>query len=368
MFPRIVGGTIAVAAWTVVSTATLRADVEKPDRAVQDVVAGKAVPARTVNDLVAGVRRWVVSIEVERTKDLPLPPKARVATHGPREARDYFKRPAAPVTGLLVDRHGHVLTSFYNVAGTVKSIRVHLDDGRTRKAKVLARAEPDDLALLALERDEELFSEAAWTGPPWAKATPKTGAFLLAIGRAPDPSRVTVTDGIISALGRNGRRTLQTDAKLNYGNVGGPLIDLDGQVVAVSGFVGHTKVDWGMNSGIGFGTTVETIRSALPGLLAGKNVEPPIRPFLGIQSDEFNADIAGAPVMEVVPGSSAASAGVKKGDVIVEFDGRSVDNFNQLKILIYTRRVGEKVTFKVHRGGKTLSLQGTLGKFPSAAP
>ena len=318
---------------------------------------------RTVSDLVEGVRPWVVSIEVERSRDVASPGGSQTGRL-PVEARDYFTRPDGPVTGLLVDRRGHVLTSAYNVAGTLRSLRIRLDDGRVLAARILAKAEADDVALLRLEDSEELFEEDAWRDPPWASRSPGVGRFVFAIGRSPSVERPTVTEGIVSALGRNGERTLQMDAKLNYGNSGGPVLDLDGRIVGLSGFVGHTRTEWGFNSGIGFASTVETLKEILPRMLAGKNVQPRRRPFLGIRSSENNTEVVGAPVEEVVKDSSASAAGVQGGDVIVEFDGVRVESFNQLRVLIYTRRIGDEVSYRVRRGDETILLRGRLGSFP----
>jgi S1-C subfamily serine protease len=269
------------------------------------------------------------------------------------------------VTGLLVDRHGHVLTSNYNLLGTIKSVTVRLPSGKERAATVVARDPFDDLALLRLKGDGEVATKAQWREPPWAEASPvAAGSLVFALGRGPSPERMNLSEGIISAVGRNSSRAVQIDAKLNYGNVGGPLVDLDGKIVGICGFVGHVYHQWGLNSGIGFATTAETIRRILPRLLEGKDVKPPPRPFLGIQSEPAGGGNDGAPVIKVVPGSSAASAGVKSKDVIIRFNGEEVPNFTRLRFLIFSRKVGDEVEFVVRRGEKEITLKGVLGKFP----
>ncbi|MEC8895918.1 MAG: trypsin-like peptidase domain-containing protein [Planctomycetota bacterium] len=326
----------------------------------------EAADPGSISGLAQGVADWVVSIKVDRSKDIEIP-RSQLPFNGrvSPESQSYFKRPSGQVTGLLVDRRGFILTSNYNLLGTIRSVTVLLADGRERKAKVVARDPLDDLALLRLQDEGEPVPEGKWKPPPWAKSSPGvSGRFVFAIGRGPSPRRLNVSEGIISAVGRNTKRAVQIDAKLNYGNVGGPLVDLDGKVVGLCGFVGHTYHQWGLNSGIGFATTVETIRRVLPQMMEGKDIKVPPRPFLGIQSEPGGSSNDGAPVVEVVPESSAASAGVQKKDVITRFNGQAVPNFDRLRFLIFSCKVGDKVEFVVRRDGKEISLKGVLGKFP----
>jgi len=332
---------------------------------------GRATEApATVDDLLRSIEPWLVALRVERQKDIEVPqgelPFGGVAG-AQGESKDYFARPSGWVTGVLVDPRGFVLTSDYNVAGELRSIVVRLPSGVERGASVLARSEFDDLALLELEGNEPAVDEDTWDDPPWAESVPRSGRIVFAVGRAPDPARSTITDGVISALGRNGDRAIQVDAKLNYGNVGGPLVDLDGRLVGITGFVGHTYPQWGFNSGIGFATSARTIRELLPRLSDGRDVEIADVPFLGVQSEVVESEVRGAPVLLIIAGSSAEKAGVQKGDVIVEFNGHALDNFNQLRFLIFARRVGETVTFKVRRGEAYLDLEGVLGKRPASS-
>lgn len=326
-----------------------------------------AAEAGKISDLVAGVANWIVAIKVDRSKDIEIP-RSQLPFNGrvSPESQSYFKRPPGFVTGLLVDRRGYVLTSNYNLLGTIRSVTVQLAGGVECKAKVVARDPLDDLALLRLQGKGVLAAKQDWKDPPWAESSPTaSGRFIFAIGRGPLPKRLNVSEGIVSAVGRNSNRALQIDAKLNYGNVGGALVDLDGKVVGLCGFVGHTYHQWGLNSGIGFASTVETIRKVLPRMIEGKDIEAPPRPFLGIQSEPGDGGNGGAPVIEVVPGSSAASAGVKKNDVITRFNGHEVPNFDRLRFLIFSCKVGDEVEFVVRRDGKEISLKGVLGKFPA---
>src|SRR5690606_29171203 len=234
-------------------------------------------------EVIDAVAPWVVAIKVERTKDVDGP---RVNNRRlTREAREYFDRPNEEVTGVLVHPRGEIVTSAYNVAGEISEITVYLPDGSERKARRVAVSELDDLALLALEGDEPAVAEEDWREVPWAEGQTRTGTFVFAVGRSPDPKHLTVTEGIISASGRNGNRSLQTDAKLNYGNVGGPLVDLEGRIVGITGSVGHIYPQWGLNSGIGLATNAATVRALVEELRKGKDYELPPPAFLGVQAD-----------------------------------------------------------------------------------
>jgi S1-C subfamily serine protease len=319
--------------------------------------------ADTVSDLVERASRWVVAIQVDRESDLELPERAVFPGFGGRRrspvTEAYRKRPAGYASGVLLDG-GRILTSLYNVAGTLKSIRVTLHDGQSLPARLVARSEGDDIALLQVESPEG--SPPPRSEPLWADASSaRAGRMVLALGRSPDPGRVTATRGIISAIGRNGGRAFQTDAELNYGNTGGPIIDLDGRIVGIAAFIGHTQLQWGFNSGVGFGTTAATVEEVLPQLLAGKDVEQPPRPVLGVQKDPEVPDIEGARVHSVMEGSAAARAGILPGDVITEIEGVTLHSFDHLRRIVYSRKPGEAVKLKVRRGTEVLDVEPRLG-------
>jgi len=325
--------------------------------------AGADPPDLAQEPVVTVVARWAVAIRVNREEEPPsvsrLPVKA-----GPRlppDVVDYYRRPPGNATGMILDAQGNILTSFYNVSGTIKSIEIVLPSGRRIPARLIATDTSDDLALL---RTDE--APADLEVPPLRWAPPerlRVGRMVIALGRSPDPARPTATFGIVSAVGRNGGRAFQTDAKLDYGNVGGPIADLDGAVVGLAGFVGHTYPMWGLNSGIGFGTTAETIRAVLPALMRGETIKPPERPFLGVGPSEVPAEgNRGARLGSVEPGSAAEQGGLKRDDVVLSFDGQPVDDFMELRRLINRRRPGEEVAVKVRRDSQELDLKVRIGK------
>lgn len=314
-------------------------------------------PPHSIDELVERAGKWVVAIRVERTGDLPT--TAPFLGRLPAEMRSYYERPQGWVSGILLDREGHVVTSHYNVAGTVRSIEVRLPSGETFPAKVVSRSVADDIALLQIERPDGA-TEISAEEPLWGDAaTLKAGRIVFAIGRSPDPSRVTATQGIVSGLGRNGGRAIQTDAELNYGNVGGPIVDLEGRIVAIAAFVGHDRPQWGVNSGVGFGTTAAAFLGMLPELERGGDYVAFRIPFLGVREDPAYTG-AGARILAVVDGP-AKDAGIAAGDVIVEFDGRAVESFAALRWRIYEKRIGDKVKIKLQRGGDALEVEAVLG-------
>ncbi|MGQ9592274.1 MAG: S1C family serine protease, partial [Planctomycetota bacterium] len=312
---------------------------------------------RSIAEQVERAGKWIVAIRVERTGDLPT--TAPFLDRLPAEMRSYYERPKGWVSGILLDREGRVVTSHYNVAGTVSSIEVRLPSGESFPARVVARSVADDVALLRIERPDPSLEISA-EEPLWGdSAALKAGRIVFAIGRSPDPSRVTATQGIVSGLGRNGGRAIQTDAELNYGNVGGPIVDLDGRIVAIAGFVGHDRPQWGVNSGVGFGTTAAALLGMLPELERGGDYVPFRIPFLGVREDPAYTGV-GARILAVVDGP-AKEAGIAAGDVIVEFDGKPVESFAVLRWRIYEKRIGDKVKIKVQRRGDAVEVEAVLG-------
>lgn len=320
----------------------------------------------TIDELLAALDPWVVSIRVERDADekgLFDGARQRDARGATPEVVNYFQRPKGLVTGLLVDRDGHVLTTRYNVVGELRSIDVVLASGEVSPARLLGVSLPDDIALLRLETPPE-FSDVHDDGPPWAKESARRpGQFVFALGRSPDPSRLTMTRGIVSAIERNAGRALQTDAELNYGNVGGPIVNLDGEIVAIASFVGHTHPQWGVNSGIGFGTRVQSIRRILPRLKKGDAVH---WAFLGVKQTPGDAvrdaETKGCLVSDLQEGGAAEAAGLKGGDLILEFDETVLENFADLRRIIYSFNAFDQVVLKVRRGDEVLDVEVTLGE------
>lgn len=304
----------------------------------------------------------VVAIKVDREAEPLLPRPSGPSGLGGRfrMPEDVFaKRPAASwCSGLIVEPDGVILTTHFNVSGKVKSIKVMLPDGREVDGKLMGFNGTYDLAAIKVEAEKLPVLKRAKLDDL------KTGQPLLALGRAPDGRNLTVNPGIISAASRMSGRGIQIDSKLNYGNVGGPVVDLEGRLVAVS-----CKVDvkyasiYGQNSGVGFAVTHDKFSTLLADLKAGKNEAEVRRPFLGIQYDQKSTK-EGVELESVQAGGAAEKAGIKAKDVIVEFDGKIIKAFDDLRESILRKSPGDKVKVKVLRGEDEIEFDCTLGWAP----
>jgi len=303
----------------------------------------------------------VVAIKVDREpeaapKAAPVPGlRGRFGMPG----EDVFaRRPAAWCSGVIVEPDGVILTTWFNVSGKVKSVKVQLHDGRELDAKILGYNGTYDLAAIKVE------AEGLPTLKPARLDDLKAGHPLVALGRAPNGKSLTVNPGIVSAASRMSGKGIQLDAKLNYGNVGGPVVDHEGRLVAVS-----CKVDvkyasvYGQNSGVGFAITHDRFTALLADLKAGKSEAEPRRPFLGIQADTKSTK-EGVELESVQAGGAAEKAGIKARDVIVEFDGKKIGAFDELRESIMRKSAGDKVKVKVVRGEETIEFDCTLGWAP----
>ncbi len=331
---------------------------------------------RTEDDLAATLERGyqkaiekagpcVVALKVERepepaAKPAPAAPGGRGRLRGLLPEDVFAKRPAdAWCTGTLVEADGLILTTQFNISGTVRSIKVLLSDGREFEGKLLGFNGTYDLAAVKIDA----------TGLPVLEKAPlddlRTGSSLVALGRAPDGKGITANPGIVSAPSRLSGRGIQTDARLNFGNVGGPLVDAKGRLVAISCKVdvNHSSTR-GQNSGVGFAVTHDRIADVLPDLKSGKNVAEARRAFLGIEADQKGAEGAGVPLASVRAGGAAEKAGLKGGDVIVEIDGKKITYFDELRAAITRRSPGDRISVKVRRGEEVLEFECELGWAP----
>jgi len=305
----------------------------------------------------------VVAIKVDRepekkpeTEPRILPgPFGNLMGGGP-----FARRPAdAWCTGTVVEADGAIVTTHFNVSGKVKSIRVRLADGRELEGKLTASNATYDLAMVKVE------AEGLPTLATSRMETLRMGTPLLALGRAPDGRGLTAHPGILSSPSRLAGRGIQTDARLNYGNVGGPLVDLEGRLVAITCKVDvKYAADRGQNSGVGFAIPHDRFRDVLAELKAGRSVLEARRAFLGVKTTEQPPESEAFQVGEVVPGSAAERAGVKAGDLIAEIDGRRIRGFDDLRAAIARKNPGERIKLRIQRGEDILEMECELGWTP----
>ncbi|MEX2663608.1 MAG: trypsin-like peptidase domain-containing protein [Vicinamibacterales bacterium] len=273
-------------------------------------------------------------------------------------------------TGFIIDKAGFILTNNHVIEGA-DSIRVGLFGGGTGEdyaAKVIGRDPLTDSALLQLTEmpatslQEVKFGDSEQMEP---------GDWVMAIGH-PFQLNHTVTVGVLSALGREfpvapGRSQymLQTDAAINPGNSGGPLLNVRGEVVGMNTAI-YTDAARQANIGIGFATPINVLRELIPQLRTGKVT----RGVIGVQvSTTFNRrsaealgvkDGLGALVSLAGPGGPAARAGIQRGDVIVEYNGRPVDDNVALVSMVMATKPGTTVPVTIVRDKKRQTLNVTI--------
>ena len=258
-------------------------------------------------------------------------------------------------TGIVLSAEGDVLTNAHVVEGA-RTVRIFLpgaDEGR--EAQVVGTDEREDLALLRLADTKGLVPAQLGTS-----AAVRLGDQVLAIGNALGlKGGLSVTQGIVSGLGRSEGALaglIQTDAALNPGNSGGPLVDTAGRVVGI-----NTAVRGDAQS-IGFAIPIDHARQVVERLRSGKPA-PPVA-FLGVATREPADGSPGAEVLDVTPGSAAAAAGLRPGDRLVSFDGKPVPGPDELAGLVREKATGDKVEVRFRRGDTEQTATVTLGSRP----
>src|SRR6266849_16324 len=265
-------------------------------------------------------------------------------------------------SGFIINPAGYIVTNNHVVEGAT-DIRVKIDDGREMTAKVVGRDPKTDLALLKVEA----------TGLPVIplgdSAQLQVGEPVMAIGN-PFGLERTVTTGIVSATGRvigQGPYDdfIQTDASINPGNSGGPLINTRGQAVGINAAIFSQS---GGSVGIGFAIPVNLAKPVLTQLAAAGHV---VRGYLGVAIQRMTSALAksfnlrdahGALVASVADGGPAKEAGLRPGDVIVEYDGHTIGRSDELPRLVAETPVGRDVALTMVRDGKTLTLRARIAK------
>jgi len=288
--------------------------------------------------------------------------------------KEFFERRGAPPpqerrknnslgSGFIIDPSGYIVTNNHVIA-EADEISVRLADDTTYEAKVIGRDEKTDLALLKVEAKRPLPSV------PWGDSDKtRIGDWVVAIGN-PFGLGGTVTAGIVSALQRDINTGsyddyIQSDAAINRGNSGGPMFNLDGEVIGVNTAIFSPS---GGSVGIGF---------AIPATLA-KNVIDQLRDhgevrrgWLGVRIQTVTEELAeglrldrarGALVASATPGGPAEKAGIVQGDVVIRFDGREVTDMRKLPRMVAETPIGKAVKVVVWRKGEEVTVEVTLGE------
>lgn len=391
--------------------------------------AGEETPLRSVAERFA---RFLVGVEVERTFSPEALPRVSwgdfrdgIGGFGKLSDRDrlrrfnewlgisrvlevnqLLRRPAAPLTGVVVSAEGHVLTSLFNVgtdtafvrkatgkprtwdvhAGIAKllgdgeggverrtnrieRVTVILPDGGRRVATILARHEPLGVALLKIDAAGLPFLDLA------EAVSPQLGDEVGVLGRLPAGRPAwTLNAGIVSAPARNRGFQFQSDALLNYGNSGGPVFDRAGNLLGfaaapiepdtILGRLVSTRqlMTWtrAPNSGVGLVSRADRVRDAFDALKEGTSFDRVPGPFFGAEADEKKAFTATVVVGRVASRSPAEQAGLKVGDALLEFNGVELRSWPDLEDRLAACQPGESVELRVQRksSGPRLVING----------
>ncbi|RCJ42477.1 serine protease [Nostoc punctiforme NIES-2108] len=269
-------------------------------------------------------------------------------------------------SGFIIDKSGLVLTNAH-VVDKADKVTVRLKDGRTFEGKVQGIDEVTDLAVVKINAGNDLP-----VAPLGSSTNVQVGDWAIAVGN-PLGFDNTVTLGIVSTLKRSSAQVgisdkrldfIQTDAAINPGNSGGPLLNGLGEVIGINTAIRPDAM------GIGFAIPIDKAKAIAAQLQRDGKVA---HPYLGVQMLTLTPDLAkqnntdpnspiqipeinGVFVMRVVPNSPAASAGIRRGDVILQVDGKAITSAEQLQNVVEDSRLGQVLQVKVQRGNKTEQL------------
>jgi S1-C subfamily serine protease len=302
----------------------------------------QTTPLPQFADVVAKVKPAVVSITTERI-------------YHNWWGEEYSKQSAG--SGVIIDPEGYIVTNNHVVEDANKT-EVKLYDGRTLPASVVGADPQRDLAVIKVNTTNLPYAELG------NSSELRQGDWVLALGNALGMGRITVVKGIVSALDvtitiSSTRNTLHNliliDAPINPGNSGGPLVNMAGEVVGIN----CAKIVEVSVEGMGYAISIDSAKPIIEKLIQGEQV---LHPWLGVSirsSDE------GALIVEVVPDSPAEAAGLKAGDIIIEFEGEEINTAEALWQTIQNCEVGQEVEITYIRDGKPATTWAVLEQLPS---
>lgn len=356
-------------------------------------VGGYFSPNRTTSSADISVQKQVISSESEVIRDIAKNVGAAVVSvnvTSKTTAQDFFGFSRSfdeqgAGTGVIIDKNGTIITNRHVVPAGTTEVSVTLSDGtELTDVEVLGRtndSDPLDVAFLKIKDTKGKTLTAAKLGD---SSKMQVGDKVVAIGNALGQFQNTVTTGIISGYGRsieagdsNGANTetlqnlFQTDAAINQGNSGGPLVNLAGEVIGI-----NTAIAGGSAQNIGFAIPVSDIQGLVASVLKNGKLQ---RPYLGVRYVMITDDIAyqyNLPVKRgayiapnnrqssIIEGSPADKAGLKEKDIITEINGVKLDEKNSIISVLGKKSVGDTVELKVLRGGEEQIIRVTLEAAP----
>ncbi len=270
-------------------------------------------------------------------------------------------------SGFIISADGYIMTNNH-VVGDADKVTVKLEDGREFTAKIIGADPHSDVAVIKIEaKDLPVL-------PLGDSDALEVGEWVVAVGN-PFGLSHTITAGIVSAKGRSSigindyENFIQTDAAINPGNSGGPLVNLNGQAVGMNTAIFSRS---GGYMGVGFAIPINMAKSIKDQLVKKGFV---VRGYLGIVIQELTTDLAktfgldnqqGVLVAQITKDSPAENAGLKQGDIIVELDGKPIENVGSLRNQVALKAPGTKVKVSVLRNGKQETITITIGKLPES--
>ena len=272
-------------------------------------------------------------------------------------------------SGFFISDEGYILTNNHVVEGT-KEVSIILSDGREEKAALVGTDPYSDIAIL---KTEGAVPSVAVLGN---SDLLNSGESVIAIGSPLVDFKNTVTVGVVSGTGRSidtgqGYQVeglIQTDAAINQGNSGGPLVNLAGEVIGVNNMIVRGSASGAVAEGLGFAIPVNTAQAVANQIVAQGYFS---RPFMGISYQAISPDIAanynlpvqwGAYVTKVAADSPASKAGLQADDIIISLNNVKMDETHNYLNVLYTYKPGDQVTLGVMRDGKAITIQITLGE------
>ncbi len=272
-------------------------------------------------------------------------------------------------SGVFISDKGYVLTNNHVVDGT-KEVKIVLADGSEQSATIVGTDLYSDIAVL--KTDGKVPAVASLGNSD--KLQP--GESVIAIGSPLGDFKNTVTVGVVSATGRSidtgqgyqVENLIQTDAAINHGNSGGPLVNLAGEVIGINTLIVRDSGNGDVAEGLGFAIPVNTAQAVAQQIIQKGYFS---RPFMGVSFQPINPQIAGryslgaqwgAYITKVSSGSPADKAGLKEGDIITQVGDVALDETHSYINTLYNHKPGETIGLTVVREGKTLQLQITLGE------
>jgi serine protease Do len=339
-----------------------------------DRVVPRAGAPASFADLTEQLQPAVVNISTRQRITVPSNPLA-----GTPFADLFGNQQGAPTTreaqslgsGFIISADGYVVTNNHVIQpdgrAELEEVTVTMPDGTEYPAEVVGKDAQSDLAVLKISRREPFpfvhFGDSSEA---------RVGDWVVAIGN-PFGLGGTVTSGIVSAVLRNTgggayERYIQTDASINRGNSGGPLFDMQGNVIGINNAIFSTT---GGSIGIGFAIPAETAAPIVDKLIRGEEI---LRGYLGVRIQPMNEDLAdalGLPanrgefVQSVQPGEPAEQAGLMAGDVVIEVDGKDVTPEQTLSWIVANIEPGRRINLEIVRDGQRRTLPVTVGRRPS---